>query len=364
LVVLLAAVVTVGWSLGTTLRRGSDPVSVKLVEWLRTHGEGGIVNSVERWWYEHHQPPTGGTPKGGIPEVVAPLSSGTTSDIDVLSTPTTLPVLPATIHPIASPALAGEGVWQPTGLLIHGRPAVYETFMRPDRVHTSLLAGLAWLDQRQLRAVVYNGNDQPGGSGWQHGDHVSPSDTPSLVAAFNGGFRLDMSQGGYQSEGRVINPFVPGRATFAIRNSGTVDIGMWGRDVLPTTPYASAFQNLDLIVDGGQDVPGLSRDDHYRWGETLGGAVFVWRSGVGIDAHGNLIYAAGMLDIVSLADVLRAAGAVRAMELDINSYWVSFDTFTHAAVGPVPTKLLPNMQRQANRYLVPGTRYFVAMFAR
>jgi len=67
---------------------------------------------------------------------------------------------------------------------------------------------------------------------------------------------------------------------------------------------------------------------------------------------------------VSLADVLRAAGAVRAMELDINSYWVSFDTFLPEANGPVATKLLPNMARSANRYLVPGTRYFVAMFAR
>jgi hypothetical protein len=240
---------------------------------------------------------------------------------------------------------------------------LYETFLRPDRVHTSLLAGVAWLDRRALRAVIYNGNDQPGGSGWSHGDHVQPSEAPSLVAAFNGGFRLDMAQGGYQSEGRVIRPFATGRATFGVRADGTVDLGVWGRDVLPTTPYASAFQCLDLIVDGGNDVPGLSRDDHLRWGETLGGRVFVWRSGVGIDARGNLIYAAGMLDIVSLADVLRAAGAVRAMELDINSYWVSFDSFLPGPNGPVPSKLLANMQRSANRYLVPGTRYFVAMFA-
>jgi len=363
--VLLVAVVTVGWSLGTALRRGADPVNIKLVEWLRTHGEDGIVNVVERWWYEHHQPPRGGTPKGGIPKVAPPRGLDSAAvDVDVTAAASTVPFVPSRIHPIASPPLAGEGVWQPTGLLVNGRPAVYETFMRPDPVHTSLLAGVAWLDRRALRAVIYNGNDQPGGSGWRHGDHVGAQESANLVAAFNGGFRLDMAHGGYQSEGRVVHPFVTGRATFGIRNDGTVDVGVWGRDVQPATPYVSAFQNLDLIVDAGRDVPGLSRDDHLRWGETLGGNVFVWRSGVGIDAHGNLVYAAGMLDIVSLADVLRAAGAVRAMELDINSYWVSFDTFVHAANGPVPTKLLPNMQRAADRYLVPGTRYFVAMFAR
>jgi hypothetical protein len=361
--VLFGVVVVVGWSLVPALVRGSDPVSVKFVEWVRGHGGGGIVNVIERTWYEHHQPPKGGLPKGGIPKVAAPMGSAPKPATARARTPATVSYSPPPIKPIASPALAGEGVWQPTGQLVHGHPAVYETFMRPDPVHTSLLAGIAWLDHRAVRAVIYNGNDQPGGSGWRHGDHVPPSETPGLVAAFNGGFRLDMARGGYQSEGRLIHPFVTGRATFGVRADGTVDLGVWGRDLQPTTPYASAFQSLDLIVDGGNDVPGLSRDDHSRWGETLGGRVFVWRSGVGIDAHGNLVYAAGVLDIVSLADVLRAAGAVRAMELDINSYWVSFDTFLPSANGPLASKLLPNMERSANRYLVPGTRYFVAMFA-
>jgi hypothetical protein len=230
-------------------------------------------------------------------------------------------------------------------------------------VHTSLLAGVAWIDHRLVQAAIYNGNDQPGGSGWIHGDHVAPPQSANLVAAFNGGFRLDMSGGGYESEGRIVHPFLAGRATFGVRADGSVDLGVWGRDVQPSTPYAAAFQNLDLIVDGGQDVFGLSRNDHLRWGQTLGGRVFVWRSGVGIDARGNLVYAAGPLDIVSLADVLRAAGAVRAMELDINSYWVSFDTFLPGPAGPVGSKLLLSMERSANRYLVPGTRYFVALFA-
>jgi len=357
----LAAAVVVAWSLTTALVRGSDPGSVKFVEWLRGHGGSEIVNAIERTWYQHHQPAKGGSPKGGIPRVAKPIGLPPTAKPH---TTTTVSYTPPPIAPIASPALPGEGVWQPTGRLVRGHPAVYETFLRPDRVHTSLLAGVAWLDRRALRAVIYNGNDQPGGSGWQHGDHVPPSDTSKLVAAFNGGFRLDMARGGYESEGRTVRPFVAGRATFGVRADGTVDLGAWGRDLQPTTQYASAFQSLDLIVDGSQDVPGLSRDDHSRWGQTLGGRVFVWRSGVGIDARGNLVYAAGELDIVSLDDVLRAAGAVRAMELDINSYWVSFDTFLPSANGLTPSKLLPNMERNANRYLVPGTRYFVAMFDR
>ena len=73
----------------------------------------------------------------------------------------------------------------------------------------------------------------------------------------------------------------------------------------------------------------------------------MWRSGVGVDRHGNLIYAAANDQTVgSLAAIIIRAGAVRAMELDINAYWTSFITYrilrapaTHNLLlhdGPLP----------------------------
>jgi hypothetical protein len=89
--------------------------------------------------------------------------------------------------------------------------------------------------------------------------------------------------------------------------------------------------------------------------------VLVWRSGVGVDANGGLIYAAGPdLSAVSLADVLVAAGAVRAMELDINAPWVSYYLYR-----PEPAqKLLPDMRHGPQRYLEPCERDFFAVFLR
>ena len=83
---------------------------------------------------------------------------------------------------------------------------------------------------------------------------------------------------------------------------------------------------------------------------TLGNAIRVWRSGVGIDRRGNLIYAAANDQTVgSLAAILIHAGAVRAMELDINTYWTSFITYRHPGAarrrqpagqhGPLPAAL-------------------------
>ncbi len=89
----------------------------------------------------------------------------------------------------------------------------------------------------------------------------------------------------------------------------------------------SVRQNLDLLVDNGQPVPGLDATDTTKWGATLGNAVYVWRSGLGVTADGALVYVGGPgLNITDLADLLVRAGAVRAMELDINTDWVTFAT--------------------------------------
>ena len=120
-------------------------------------------------------------------------------------------VLPQDMVPLASPPLPNEGVWQPTGKLVNGAAAVYSTYFRPDPVHTSLVAGAMWLDMSRLRAVLYNGLEVPGGGPWQHGAHVEAPDSGALVAAFNGGFKLDVSQGGYYTEGQTVRPLVDGR---------------------------------------------------------------------------------------------------------------------------------------------------------
>jgi hypothetical protein len=84
-----------------------------------------------------------------------------------------------------------------------------------------------------------------------------------------------------------------------------------------------------------------------------------------------LIYAGGnSLSVLSLAKTLQAAGAVRAMELDINTDWVSFATYhphspTGLATAANGTDLLPGMVGQPDRFLQSGwARDFFTMSAR
>jgi hypothetical protein len=102
--------------------------------------------------------------------------------------------------------------------------------------------------------------------------------------------------------------------------------------------------------------------DSPQWGYTLGGATRVWRTGVGIDARGNLIYAAAPDEtVISLAQILQHVGAVRAMEFDINPEWHSFFTYSHDS-GLVPTMVGPNPNQSNDRYLVPDDRDFFAVY--
>lgn len=162
------------------------------------------------------------------------------------------------------------------------------------------------------------------------------------------------------AQGHTYAPLLPGAATVLEKPNGHVDVRAWPGGTAAARGVVLARQNLPLIVSGGRANPNLS--DGPEWGATLGNAVRVWRSGVGVDRHGNLLYAAASDQTVSsLAAILLRAGARRAMELDINSEWVSLITYARAnAVDS--SNLLPSMTRAATRYLIPDDRDFFAVY--
>jgi hypothetical protein len=272
---------------------------------------------------------------------------------------------PAPISPLVSPALAGEGLWQPAGAALARGYGVYVTQLRA--TSGAPPSGIAWIDTAATRLVLYAGTGEPSGV-WPQQGLVTATSTPALLAAFNSGFRIYAYQTGWYDEGRSAVPLHLGAASLVIFANGTATVADWGRDIGPSPGIIAVRQNLTLLVDHGVAVPSAS--DPGRWGAVLGGGDFTWRSGLGVTAAGDLVYAAGpSLDPASLARLLVAAGAVRAMELDINPEWVSFSTFAHAAgragsglIGGI--NLLAGMYFAPDHYLQPFSRDFFAVFAR
>ncbi len=362
--VLAVMLVWLAVSLGGALTNPAlgSSAGARLAEWSREHGGSGIINWIESEWYSHHPPPVGGKPPAGA--IRRPVSKPV-----VAATVTHLPA-PAPIVPPATPALPGEGQWSPVGRLVRGVPAVYETTLRPDAVHTSYVAGVAWMDTSLLKATLYSGSQIPGGGPFTYSAPIQPNAATSLVAAFNAGFLMSNANGGYYTDGRTIVPLRSGAASFVIYRNGNSTVGVWGRDVTMTPDVVSVRQNLDLVVDNGVPVPGLNATDTTQWGATLGGQVYVWRSGLGVTADGALVYVGGPgLNITDLADLLARAGAVRAMELDINTDWVNFSTYqpttTTGQAGPANgAELLPAMTGTPGRYFQPWwARDFITMSA-
>jgi hypothetical protein len=375
--VIAALLTPAAWSYGAVLAApGNVALSVRSVEWVRDNHGRWLVNDVENSWYNHHKPKKGALPKQSLTvPSETPVSTGAPASTHpatahpaatVPQGPAHLPA-PEPMVPIVSPALPNEGQWQPIGQLVGGVPAMYASDIRPDPVYTSVVATVVWMDPRLVRAALYAGVQEPGGTGWRYHAPIAAADWPNLLAAFNSGFKLADSRGGYYAEGRLVRPLRDGAATLVIKTDGTPTVGEWSRDVQMGPDVAFARQNLSLIVDNGAPVPDIA-SSNYKWGATLGNKVLVWRSGIGVTATGALVYAAGNnLSARTLAATLARAGAVRAMELDINSAWVDFFTYTPVPgqlTHPTGSKLIAGMQRSPDDYFGNSSRDFIVVFRR
>jgi hypothetical protein len=335
-------------SFATTMMQTSNvPLGVRGVEWLRDNGAAWLVSDVERLYYSLTAPGTGGAALKSLPKVGAGVAASAYA--------------PPAIVPLITPALPGEGRWQRTGPLVGGAPPVLVTTFRPDPNYPAMVAGVAWIDSTRAWVQLYPGRYEPPGVAGQAAE-VPPALRGGLLATFNSAFKLEDSSGGFVAFGHTYAPLHDGMATFIRLRNGSADVRTWTAGRTPGPEVEFARQNLPLIVEGGRLNPNLS--DGPQWGATLGNAVRVWRSGVGVDARGNILYAAAdSQTAASLAKILQRAGAVRAMELDINSEWTTFN-FYGGLNAAKPTKLLPGMSRDSSRYLTPDDRDFFAVYSR
>ncbi len=100
------------------------------------------------------------------------------------------------------------------------------------------------------------------------------------------------------------------------------------------------------------------------WGATIKSLTLVARSGLGITADGQLVWAAGeQLSPAALAAALVSAGAVRAVELDINPDWVAGYLYVHHPTGPSASPVIPGQNGIAGQLLAPYSRDFMAIVA-
>jgi Phosphodiester glycosidase len=274
--------------------------------------------------------------------------------------------LPA-LHTVVSPALPGEGIWTLAGLPAssHGAlPPVAKTFYRPDPARPYALATILQFDLRASHLHIVAGIDQPSGAIGRPGSGLIPTaDTLNgrLLGVLNGGFKYADGAYGLMSGGTVYLPPVWGAATIAVTRGDHVIMGSWGLDHRLTGANSRLVawrQNAGLLIDHGHIAS--RAQDASNWGLSIMNDTYTWRSAIGLSNHGTLLYVAGnSLSAATMAKALLAAGAVSAMQLDINPFWVRAFTYTQDAYGRlIATSLDPAMPGTGMEYLYGDARDF------
>ena len=335
----------------TSMRFGA-----RSVEWVRAEVPFGnsLVDEIEHIYFTAKAPKKGGAAPKSLPAVG-------------LSVPRRRKVAPwpPPIKPVFAHPLPREGIWQPTGPSIAGGPPVLVTTFRPEAEYPELLAYVAWFDHTRTAIGYYPGRYEPPNAAVRGPMMLPYGQRWRLLAAFNGGFTYEDGENGSNVNGHVNEPLKDGKATVLGYRDGRVDIVKWSGGPKAGPEVAWARQSLAPIVWDGRLNPELNEDPNSpEWGFTLGGVTRVWRTGLGIDRRGNLIFvAAEGQTVISIAKILRHVGAVRAMELDINPDWHTLITYTHHTRF-LPRMVEPQPNQSPDRYLVPDDRDFFAVYKR
>ncbi len=279
----------------------------------------------------------------------------TTSKAGAVSSPAPTAVAASEPAPPAGARWSNAEPWTGT------QPAVLVTHLKTDPQGD--VATVAWFRSANTQLALYPGTGNPGPTTASRGPEAVPvAARRDLVATFNSGFYEKDAAAGFYVHNTLYHPMLDGLATVVAYSDGRVDIVRWTGGRRPDPGIVMARQNLALLVDGGHISPtaGILSD----WGITWHGWPAVWRSAIGVDRNGNLIYAAGPAQTVtSMARVMVRAGAVRAMQLDINPEWPILVTFGLPGAHR-PTLATPNPNQIPSRFLYTSLKDFFAVYLR
>ena len=248
------------------------------------------------------------------------------------------------LTPISSlPKLDNEGIW--TGENIPSFPnqmVAAHTFIRPDRTRAYAVATVLQIDLSKISIGAVAGTQEPGGLVGRPGSGKIPReiwDTGILLAAFTGGFQFRDGGYGMIVGDNTIIPLENNVGTLVAYKNGAVKIFNYqGEDLGPDV--AMVRQNCPILVENGKSTVD-NQTFRDAWQSVASYNVYTVRSALGLNKDGNLIYIiAKSTTDKTLADAMIMAGAVNAIELDLNPFWVRFNWFEYLGVGKYQTRKL------------------------
>lgn len=253
--------------------------------------------------------------------------------------------------------IQGEGIWRDWPLKIFpGKEVMAYTFVRSDPQRPYSITTLVQLDMKELNISSVAGIKQPGGPVGKSGPGKVPKeiiDSGNLVAAFDGGFQYKDGAYGMIADGKTYLPLKNDLGTLVGYNDGTLKIVDYqGEDLGSGIKFVR--QNCPLLINNGE-ITMANPHSKALWGRLAAGTVdiYTFRSGIGLTKKGNLIFAVGNnLTPITLANALKSAGAINAIQLDINPIWVRFNVFDQFENGKyISTPITKELHDGTSGYL-------------
>ena len=295
---------------------------------------------------------------------ISAISQRDVSDINNANTRLNLTPLPT---PANMPTLEGEGIWKKVILdQFPNEEPVATTFIRPDSDRPYALVTIIQMDMQRLSLGIVAGIKEPGGSFGHPGTGRIPQNSiqnNNLIGAFDGGFLYNDGQYGMIADGITYAPLKQNTATLIGRTNGELSIVNYSGQDLGNN-IAFVRQNCPILIENG-NLAVTDPKNKAQWGRTLTSQTYTWRSGIGITSTGNLLYAGGNnLTPATLAYALKTAGAVNAMQLDINPAWVSFNFFTkdHATETLTSIPFMKDAHDRSKQYIHGHSKDFFYLY--
>jgi hypothetical protein len=288
------------------------------VEQLRSNGKARTLSDA--------------TPEG----LLAAVPGAAEQDMDMANRPPDV----APLYP--SVAAADDGIWRAVSLRAGSASALHRTMLHPDpdRAYSELFVFALDLTKLDVHAVA--GSIEPkspaGPRGTARPGIVPEHDRPALVAAFNGGFKVEHGHFGMMVDGHELVAPRPHSCTIASNAEGELRIGTWTAFEPKREELTWWRQTPGCMLEQGVLHPGLRSADTKNWGATIDGKTVIRRSAAGLTADGRTLFVgiSNSTTARALALGMQRAGAVSVAQLDVN---FSFPRFLVYEDGPETGKL-------------------------
>jgi hypothetical protein len=275
--------------------------------------------------------------------------------------------LPKDVGPFTSEVAAkGDGVWLPLADYGEGNlpVVIFKTLLHPDKERPWAEVFVVAIDLRRTRLRAVAGSIEPEAS-TEEGQRylrkglIPEEHQPSLVVAFNGGFKAEHGQYGMKVDGVTLLPPRNSGCTVAGYSDGQVRIATWTSIAAQANDMTWFRQTPACMVESGDLHAALKSDRATSWGTAIEGGTVVRRSAIGLDETGDVLYASvsNATNARAMARAMRHAGATRVAQLDINWSYPHIVTFRRSKSGaPEGALLFDGFTYEDGTYLARRSR--------